>query len=372
MNVTDRLTQLVAISSHSSIDNTPIIQLLASWFATYQTEIQEWVRHDGIKGKNLVVTIPGKSDEKTLVWVGHVDTVPSSPAWTTNPLEVVEKNGKLYGLGAADTKGGIATLVDAVLTLKEKPVYNTVLVFDGDEEMDSTGAICYRKTLYLPNPLFICLEPTYRQLHIGQRSLLKCTLVAKGQAIHAGQATPKKSETNNAINKMTRVLLALEKDEEELAKESDDLLGTNTQNFGTITGGTARNVFASECRVVFERRFITSRNPKKEFERLQKLVSETEPDVELVLDQTEPGFATNSDNQLVVSVLRSLKKTFPESKTAAFPAWSEAGILAESGPAVIIGPGNIAEQAHRADEYVEKAELMSYVTIFQDILKQNI
>ncbi|HYK08672.1 MAG TPA: M20/M25/M40 family metallo-hydrolase [Candidatus Eisenbacteria bacterium] len=371
MNLLDRLSALVAIDSHSSTDNTPIISLLQSWFADYSTEIQEWKREDGVQGKNLLVTIPGKSKEKTLVFVGHTDTVPSSPSWSTDPLKVVEKDGKLYGLGTCDTKGGIAAVIEAAFTLTEKPSYDTVLVFDGDEEMSSVGAITYQKSLSLKNPLFICLEPTFQQVHIGQRALLKCTLIAKGQAIHAGQATPENSAMNNAINKMHHIMSMLIDDAKELGKQSDPLLGSNTQNFGIIQGGTARNVFASSCQVVFERRLLTSLNPQKEFERLSSLIQKVEPDVQLVLDQIEPGFSTKEDDPFVQNVLSAVKKVYPASITAAFPAWSEAGLVSQNGPAVIVGPGDIAKNAHRANEYVEKEELLSYVTIFQDILLQK-
>lgn len=371
MNLLDRLKALVAIDSYSSIDNSPIIALLQSWFDDYSTEIQEWERKDGVKGKNLVVTIPGKSAEKTLVFIGHTDTVPSSPLWSTNPLEVVEKEGKLYGLGTCDTKGGIAALIEAVFTLKEKPAYTTVLVFDGDEEMDSTGVITYHKSLSLQNPLFVCLEPTFRQVHIGQRALLKCTLIAKGQAVHAGQATPENSIKDNAINKMHHVMSVLIEDAKELGKQSDLLLGSNTQNFGTIQGGTARNVFASTCEIIFERRLLVSIDPQKEFERLSALVKKTEPDVELKLDQIEQSFKTDGNDPFVQNVLHAVQKVYPESVTAAFPAWSEAGVVSQNGPALIVGPGDIARNAHRANEYVEKNELLSYVTIFQDILLQK-
>src|SRR5579862_2874452 len=104
-NVVTLLSKLVSIDSRSSKDNIPIIRLLQKYFKNYSQTIQKWIREDGIKGENLIVKIPGKTSLSCIVFVCHMDTVPPSDAWETNPFILEEIEGRLYGLGTCDTKG---------------------------------------------------------------------------------------------------------------------------------------------------------------------------------------------------------------------------------------------------------------------------
>lgn len=370
-SVVRKLEKLVALDSHIGIDNTPVIQQISEWLNKYDIIVQNWKRKDSITGQNIVVKIQGKSTMKSLIFVGHVDTVPANNDWNTNPFQLIQDKDQLYGLGTCDIKGGVAALIEAVLTLPTKPAYNTYLVFDGDEEGPSTGAKKFLETMDLVNPHFIFLEPSNKKVLVGQRSLLKFDVTTKGKAGHSSQATPKRSSEDNAISKMQHILSTLSKDAQELAKEEHDFLGTHTQNFGAISGGVARNVFADRCTVVMERRLLPNRDPKEEFARLVTLLKSTDPTCEITLDEIEPGFSTQSDTSFVLSVLDSLKSKYINASVGSFDAWSEAGLFAKKGEVLILGSGDLAGHAHKANESVEKAELEAYVEIFQQILQQS-
>ena len=110
------LSDLVAIDSQSHKGNREIISYLSKLFPHYEQTRESWVREsDGVQGENLLVKIPGKNHEQSLVFVCHMDTVPTSSAWETDPFILEEKEGKLYGLGACDTKGGVAAVIEAAL-----------------------------------------------------------------------------------------------------------------------------------------------------------------------------------------------------------------------------------------------------------------
>lgn len=370
-SVISLLSKLVSIDSQSHKGNLEIIAFLADVFKDYEQTRQSWIREqDDVKGENLIVKIPGKSSEHSLVFVCHTDTVPTSNAWETDPFILEESGGNLYGLGACDTKGGVVALIEAVFSLQEKPAYDTYLVFDGDEEVYSTGARKFLKHFTIPNPHFIFLEPTDRELHIAQRALLKFDITTYGISAHASLGTPERNAKENAINKMSQVLHVLIEDAKAIAEEKHAYLTSSTQNFGLLSGGTGRNVFADKATITVDRRLLPERHPQQEFSRLQRLITNVVPDATIVLDNQESGFSMTNDNKFVANVLSRYVAVDPQARLGAFQAWSEAGLFAEKGDVVILGPGSLIGQAHRANEYISAQELFQFIKVYQHILQE--
>lgn len=369
-NVIQLLSDMVAIDSQSHKGNIAIIDHLSHLLADYSQTMQSWVREaDGVKGKNLIVKIPGKSSEHSLVFICHMDTVPTSIAWETDPFILEEQGGNLYGLGSCDTKGGVASLLEAVFTLADKPAYDTYLVFDGDEEVYSAGAHKYLKKFSLKNPHFIFLEPTDGELHIAQRALLKFDVTTHGVSTHASLGTPEKNKKDNAINKMAEVLKHLIQDASEIAKGKHAYLASSTQNLGILSGGTARNVFADKAFLTVDRRLLPEREPIREFNRVKKMLVAAVPGTTVEVNNIEPGFAMPNDNPFVSQLVTLYQSVAPQARLGAFDAWSEAGLFADKGDVVILGPGSI-KQAHVANEYVNAQELFAFVHVFQKILQE--
>ncbi len=361
------LSELVKIPSVSSQDNSPIIEKITSWFQGYETKVQDWERPDGVKGKNLIVKISGEASSSSLVFVCHMDTVPESSKWETDPFSLVEKEGKLFGLGTCDTKGGTASLIEAFLTLNTKPKADTFLVFSGDEEVSCSGVKRLKRDLDFKNPQFIFLEPTEHRVLISQRGLAGLEIEVHGNAQHGSYATPENNADHSAIYKMSKVVNALIEDAEKMAEEKDSYLGSNTQNLGIIHGGTARNVMADVCTLGLDRRLLPAHDPDEEIERLSALVQKMYPDSKIKNTDTLPSFSTDSQKPLVANTLSILKEHFSDADLGSFQAWSEAGLLAKEGDVIIVGPGSI-EQAHRANEFVLKKDLEEFVSIFQKLI----
>src|SRR5436309_7233194 len=141
MTVEQTLAELVAIDSISSRSNAELISYLEARCKTAGliTEQLSHVDQAGITKINLVARRSTESDIE-LALVGHTDTVPYDPAWT-DALRLTEKDGRLFGRGACDTKAFIAaalTAVDSIdLTKLKKPL---ALVFTSDEEIGCLGA----------------------------------------------------------------------------------------------------------------------------------------------------------------------------------------------------------------------------------------
>lgn len=361
------LSELIKIPSVSSQDNSPIIQKISTYFEKYEQKMQEWKRWDDTPGKNLIVKIPGKDSSSSLVFACHMDTVPSSSKWETDPFSLIEKDEKLYGLGSCDTKGGTAALISAVLNISSQPLYDTFLVFSGDEEVSCSGMHKLKEDLFFNNPKFIFLEPTDHKVLISQRGLAGMEIELHGEAQHGSYATPEKNKEFNAIYKMSKMVQMLIEDAEKLAEEQDLLLGSNTQNLGVIQGGTARNVMADTCTVGFDRRLLPSHNPEKEIERLSEMVKNMYPDAKIGNTDVLPSFSTDKNAPLVSDTLKILYSMFQDAGLGGFQAWSEAGLFSDFKEVIILGPGSI-EQAHRANEYVSKQDLEIFVNIFKEII----
>lgn len=361
------LTELVKIPSVSHVDNTPVIELLATWFPNYELKTEEWTREDGVPGKNLIVKIPGKDSASSLVFVCHMDTVPESKEWKTDPFTLTEKEGRLFGLGSCDTKGGTASLIEAVLTLEGKPKVDTYLVFSGDEEVTSAGVGKLRETTTFSNPQFVFIEPTDNKVLISQRGVLQMDIITHGISQHGSYATPEENAKNSATFKMALAMGHLNADAHEITREQDALLGSNTQNFGVLEGGTARNVMADKCALKLDRRLLPTRNGDKEAKRIEEFLKAKDASIEVIKVVAHPSFSTPEDSPLVQAALFAMRKNGRNEGIGGFQAWSEAGLFADLGDVIILGPASIS-QAHRANEFIEKKDLEDYVKIFQDLI----
>jgi len=367
-NVIKILSDLVAIDSQSHKGNIKIIDFLSLLFNDYDKTEQNWVREsDGVKGKNLIVKIPGKSSKHSLVFICHMDTVPTSSAWETDPFILEEQEGNLVGLGASDTKGGVASLIEAVFTLQSQPAYDTYLVFDGDEEVTWTGLQKYKKSLKIENPHFIAIEPTDKNLCVSSRGALEFTVQTHGVSQHANSATPEVNEKLSAIFKMYKVMDILIKDADKLAYEHDPILGSNTQNLGVISGGSASNVIPDFCTLRVDSRLLSKYDTLKERVRLKKLIKGIDKACETINIFAQNGFNTSQIDPFVNLTLSVLKEYYPKAINTYFQAMSEGAILKDKGDILVLGPGSI-KQAHVANEYVGSKDLFSFVHIFQKIM----
>lgn len=360
-------SKLVSLDSQSSKNNFEIIDFITTLFKNFETQTQEYINKDGIKGRNLIVKIEGYDNSKSLVFIGHTDTVPFDKNWDTNPLELVQKNGFFYGRGVCDTKGAIASLISVVLRLEEKPKYDTYLVFDGDEEVFFTGAKKFKENLNINNPHFIALEPTDNLLCIGARGILEFEVKTFGKAMHASLGTPEINSKNSAVYKMSKIMNFLIDDGNNEGLEKDLIMGSNSQNLGIINGGIARNIIPDGCSLVVDRRIIPNKDLENEFLRLKKIILEINPTTSVIKLHMENGFHTNEDSEFVTNLLSLLENNDKNFKIGSFTAMSEIAIFKELGDCVILGPGSI-KQAHQVNEFISEKELLGFIDIFKNII----
>lgn len=161
--------------------------------------------------------LSGSTPGKTLLFSGHVDTVPVVDGWETNPFTPVLKKvmtdsgeeERLYGLGANDMKSGIAIMLSLAeyMGAQGSDSFSGVLsmVFLPDEEAYSAGVRAFIKH-GVKADISVMTEPGFDQIYVGSPGKMLIKATAKGKACHG--ASPE--EGINAVTEMGKLLAALE------------------------------------------------------------------------------------------------------------------------------------------------------------------
>jgi acetylornithine deacetylase len=376
MKVEDTLKDLVAIDSVSQRSNVEIISYIAKRCeaAGFKVTRLPYVDDSGIEKINLVAqaSVCDSAAEVTsaveLALVGHTDTVPYDPEWT-DALRLTEKDGKLFGRGACDTKGFISAALTAIESIElsklRKPL---ALVFTADEEIGCLGAKRLARAKPFTARYAIVGEPTSLQPMRAGKGYCLAELTVRGREAHS--AYPQIGAS--AIYRAARLIGRIEQIADEL--KQDERAGFDppytTMNVGLIEGGTAKNIIAGECRFTLEWRTI----PGQASDYALNLVRQAAEDLhqqdadficEIDAARADESFETRADSSLVQFLKESSGK---ESGTVAFG--TEAPNLIDLGAeAVVFGPGDI-RVAHRTGEFVPVEQLDQCVRILRQAIER--
>src|SRR5829696_7078537 len=364
--IKETLADLVRIDSVSTRSNAEIVAYLERRCEALNLITRRFPYSDehGIEKINLVA-LTQDVQEVELALVGHTDTVPYDPNWS-EATNLTERDGKLYGRGACDTKGFIAAALTAVENINtSKPL---ALVFTADEEVGLHGA----KKLAQAKPLrvrySIVGEPTsLRPIRAGKGYSL-AEVILKGREAHSAYPALGASAVFRAarlINRLESIAAQLEQDQHAAFDPS-----YTTLNIGLIHGGSAKNVLAGECRFTLEWRPVPTQSSEHVLELLKAAIAQevkADPDFQCEVDASrqDTGFETPTDSPLV-QLLE--KATGREAGTVAFGT-EAAQMMALGSYAVVIGPGDIRE-AHRTGEFVPVDELERCAVILRQSIEK--
>lgn len=355
-----RLAELVAIDSTSARSNARVVDVLEPELRRLGFSCGRHPYQDaaGVEKVNLVAVRPGRDTAAAglpaLALVGHTDCVPFDPAWEA-ALRLEERDGKLYGRGACDTKAFIACALEASarVTAHAAPL---VCVFTADEEVGCLGAKQLVDAGIGRARYAIVGEPTSLTPVHANKGYCLLEVVVEGKEGHS--AYPDSGAP--AIFRAARLLERLERfARTELRAEVDPRFEPpyTTVNVGLIGGGKAKNIIPGECRFTMEWRPTPSQRAERVPERLEALVQE--------LAREEPGFRASvnvqrMDRGVETKVGSEVVQFLVEASgkapiTVAFG--TEAPQMTQLGAeAVVFGPGNI-QVAHQTGEFVPVVEL---------------
>lgn len=346
-------------------------------------------RHPGADHvMNLALRVQGSRPGRRLILNGHLDTFPlgDPKAWTAAPSGE-ERDGKLYGLGVSDMKGGIAAILVALkhaASGREHWSGEVVATLAGDEEsMGVLGSKLMLDTVPVArgDVMLSADVGSPRVLRFGEKGMIWLTLRARGRSAHAAHV----HKGDSAIEKLIAVITALQALREfpvaapqavldAIAQASDvseclsgkgesDVLRRVTITFGTISGGRLSNLIADEASATADIRLPVGVTVAEIESEIRRIVDATDG-VELEISRRYEPSWTSPNHEMVRLLNRNCEEVLGvipvvNMRVGASDArhYRGAGI-----PTIVCGltPYNMGA----ADEYVYIDELMGLGEIY--------
>jgi acetylornithine deacetylase len=305
-----------------------------------------------------------------LLVASHLDTVPVD-GMTIDPFDPRIADGRLYGRGACDTKGGMAALVAALETVLARGTLRRglVVVGEADEEFGSAGVHDVLDHLGATRPAWaLATEPTGLRVVTHHKGIAELRLEARGAACHSSDP----GRGRNAIYAIARAALALEALAGRLATRPDPALGPATLSVGRVGGGHAFNIVPDRAWLVADRRLLPGEDDtvlRNEIEAALQAAG-VAGDVSLSqLHAKKPALATDPASPAVRACRAALAAAGRDAPPESVAFATDAGVFAARGiPAVVMGPGSI-EQAHTAGEWVPIDEVAAMEDFFVRLLE---
>jgi acetylornithine deacetylase len=322
--------------------------------------------YDEAKNKANLFASFGPDENGGMVFSGHTDVVPvDGQDWSSDPFKPEIRGDKLYGRGSCDMKGFIGTALSLAGTLSEtklaKPIH---FALSYDEEVGCAGVRGLLADLTehgIKPELAIIGEPTLMRVVGAHKAGAVLSTTCCGREGHSS----KPHLAANAVMMAGEFIAYLQELGEELKDIRDPRFDPpyTTLQANMISGGTAVNVLARECRLKWEYRAL----PDQDTEALRARIAnhlETEilpkyktgwPEARFETDviAAYPGLTFHADSPAVALA----QELTGANDIEAVAYGTEAGLFQDAGiPAVICGPGSI-DQAHKADEFVALSEL---------------
>lgn len=302
-----------------------------------------------------------------VVLTGHFDTVPlGEKQWNEDPFSGTIKEGKIYGRGSSDMKGGLAAMMVASIEAfnDTAPLGGVRLIFTAGEETGCHGAKHLADTNYNLGQAsaIIVGEPTANIPAIGHKGALYLKVSASGKTAHSSM--PELGV--NAIYKVARAITKIENFR--FNAERDELHGLPTINVGLIKGGKNLNSVPDHAEFTID---IRSTDKIKHSEILERLSGELGKEVTIEVLVDLPPVSTLEISpfvQLVYTVcgINPVKDVLRKS----LPYMTDGAVLQKSYngvPTIILGPGQ-PEMAHQTDEFCYTTKIEEAVSIYKNII----
>ena len=295
----------------------------------------------------------------------HLDTVPSSPAWTADPLKLRVTEDRAIGLGACDIKGAAACLVAAAQITQGDAAF----LFSSDEEANDPRCIAAFLGRDHGFSEAIIAEPTQGQAVLAHRGISAVRMAFKGQAGHASAENALSlSALHNAMRWGTT---ALDFVQAQHHLRFGGLTGLRF-NIGRVEGGIKANMIAPSAEVRFGFRPLPSQDMDTLHAQFRGFAN---ADALAEYEETFRGPSLPSGDVARAEERRLAARDVADELGLtignAVDFWTEASLFSQAGlTAFVYGPGDIA-QAHTADEWVSLEQLQSYADSVVRILERT-
>jgi acetylornithine deacetylase len=320
---------------------------------------------------NVIGCIDGSRKGPALMLCGHMDTV--GVAGMQAPFDPIEKNGRVYGRGSQDMKGGLAAMLAATLDVSAKGGLECGrLIFAAvvDEEYASVGAEAL-VTNWQADAAIVG-EPTDMKIAVGHKGFEWVEITTEGIAAHGSRP----ADGRDAIMRMGRVLSRLEKLDRELqSRPPHPIHGTASLHASIIDGGRELSTYPDRCVLKMERRTIHGEPDRcglAEVEHILDAICRDDPEFKAraqFLFSRPPYLAPFPEDDLPQMIASALSRKSVKPVTGGMSFWTDAAILGHSGtPSVVFGPGGAG--LHSISEYVLAEDVLTCRDVLVELARE--
>ena len=308
---------------------------------------------------NVIGVLNGDHPGPSLMLCGHVDTV--GVEGMRAPFDPLERDGRLFGRGSQDMKGGVAAMIDAARVAAERGFTAGRLIVAAvvDEEYASLGADAL--VTAWDADMAVVTEPTDLQIGVGHKGFAWIDVVTRGRAAHGSRP----ADGRDAIMRMGRVLGRLESlDRDIQARPPHPVMGTGSLHASLINGGRELSSYPDRCELQFERRTIageTGEGANVEIQEILEALRAEDPEFEAEARLTfaRPPYELAAGHPLPAALAAAVSAAASrQSQTVGMSFWTDAAILGRAGiPTVLFGPGGAG--LHSTEEYVNVDDVIA-------------
>lgn len=380
----DELVHLARELIRIPSENPPGDESLISEFASERLRalgIQVELVAPKPKRVNTLGVLRGAGGGQNLLYNGHYDTVPAGSLefWTVDPFDAVVKDGRIYGRGASDMKGSIASMIIAAKALVEAGVRlkgDLLIHMVADEETGSKHGTRHlvesgHVSLGKVDMAMVGEGSVYKDeinIRTAVRGLQWLKIVTRGKAVHSSRP----GEGVNAVLKMCKILLALNKHRFRFTPH--ELLPDPTVAPGTlIKGGMKENIIPELCEAVCDVRVVPGMTSEAILDEVRSVIAslkEEDPEIDANVSSISwwPPSEISTSQEIYKAAKRSAEAvTGYELKPIGTSGSNDTAWLTNIAkiPAIAFGPGdNYRSGVHGPDEWVSINRLVDFAKIY--------
>ena len=365
--LTKTIQRLISLDSQNPPgDERKIAEFVGKYLKDLGLKIKTYTFSN--KRVNVLATLKGKKRLKSLLLTPHLDAVPAGASWKTPALMAKIIGNRIYGLGATDCKGNLASALEAINSIVEDKVrlnYDLIFAATADEESGSVlGLIPLLERKLLKADVAIVLDADDFEIVITQKGLLHLLVRVTGLKAHG--AYPWLGV--NAISLAAKIITDLETQHQNPVKNK--YLHAPTINVGTIRGGDKVNVVSDWCEFELDFRFLPGSSEKAILRSLRKTITKYVKNYKIEIQGIQDPYYIDPHHSLVsslVSAMQSLgiKPRISGSEGATVITFFKAMNI----PAIATGFGTEG-CAHIADEYARLNNLYNGSRVLVEFLKK--
>lgn len=318
--------------------------------------------------RNLMVTVPGTSDEPRLVYICHMDTVTLGEGWSEgiSPLGAQVIGDDLYGRGSCDMKGGLACALSALFSLLGRvaaegrlPRRGFSLVCSVDEEDFMRGVEAAIRAGWVgPDEWVLDTEPTDGQIQVAHKGRTWFEVTMTGVTAHASQ--PWKGA--DAVAAMAECVSCIRHAIQ--ATPAHEELGCSTVTFGQIQGGYRPYVVPDECHVWIDMRLVPPTTTEAATRMVEEAIASAEAEVpgchgSYVITGDRPAIERDPGSGLLAALRGACEACGTPAEVGFFTGYTDTAVIAgtcANHNCMSYGPGSLA-LAHKPDEHVPHADV---------------